>query len=204
VCDGDLTSAGDYFDYEAHLKRLGLEIRKVPGDGSCFFWCMVLSGLCPDVQHLRNLVANDIDAFQTTEMGIPEGDLEAYIQGVKGEKWADDPEICATANILGVNIIIHYTSKRKPTVVTPDVASDKEIHILYTGTHYDRLVQVSAAKSEADTAKAEQMEEDQLCATIFLFEEQERIERIEEDRLCAARIEQMEADARFARSLQEV
>lgn len=134
------------FDYRQYLRDLGFQEKTVPGDGHCLYWCIVLSGLCTDVQHLRDMVAQYQLAYQIrTTFTVVGQSFDDYIKGIRKDTHADNPEIVAICEILGIDIIIHRTTSDEVTHIHPiteEHNTSSLVNVLYDGSHYNLLVPI--------------------------------------------------------------
>ena len=149
ICDGDRRGAVS-FDLLAYLIGLNLCILTVPGVGHCFYHTIVRSGLAPDVRHLRRMVAGYLEAFRAeTEETLIGKSFSEFIRGIRESAHADNPEICAVSELLGIEIFIHLTNRANVTHIHPKTNWSNDspsVHILYNGCHYDLLVPTEDAK----------------------------------------------------------
>lgn len=149
------------FKLNEHLFDLKLREKKVPKDGHCLYWCVVLLGLCSDVQHLRDLVASYQVAYKNrTVLTVVEQSFDDYIKGIRNSAYADHPEIVAICETLGLDIIIHSTTSDEIIHICPitdEQNTSKLVNIIYGNNHYNLLVPIEDDSGDSDD---EQEEED--------------------------------------------
>ena len=171
VCDGDRRGAVA-FDLLGHLTGLMLCILTVPGDGHCFYHTIVRSGLASDVRHLRGMVAGYLEAFRAeTEATLIGKSFSEFIRGVRYSAQADNPEICAVSELLGIEIFIHRTNRTEVTHIYPKTNQSNDaqiVNILYNGCHHDLLVPIE--EEQNDTPREDTTNDDVIAR--FVREEE--------------------------------
>ena len=141
-----------------------MEVYKIASDGNCLFSAVLhqmhLNDLQPScsVAELRtqiiSYIHNNIDEFvptildscrsiyTTSPVDSDKALVNKYLSDLKHDGfWGGAECLCAISNIKNIRINVYYVNSTHPVVFLPNTRSFiHEIHLLYSGNHYDSLM----------------------------------------------------------------
>ena len=153
---------------DQRLHRLGKRRLVVPGDGNCFFHCIEkLFQRIPELSQpkpiahidIRDLAASYIvENFKRFSpyfpLDIGQSDAEYAAKLFHDGEWADDPIINATAEVLGVTIIVYRTDGAPDNVINSHRPITLDIAFKHTyPQHYDAITDIPL-RVESEPEKA--------------------------------------------------
>lgn len=134
----------DEINFTKLLAEAGFFIRHMDSDGNCMFRSIAdqLTGDAQKYDQYRQDIITYIESHEDHFSFFIEDseNFGEYIQRMRQDgEWGDQPELCAAAQCLGVNIFVHQVDS--PTyVIRSEAPSARDIHLSYHGgCHYNSV-----------------------------------------------------------------
>ena len=119
-----------------------LRLHRVSPDGNCLLRSFAVQLKRSHIE-LRDTLCREYCVNRESYKGFFE-DLDAYVQKIKQVgTWCDETDVAALANATRTNVELYVVSNlTKPyTIYKSNIPSSQIIRILYSGNHYDALIE---------------------------------------------------------------
>jgi len=135
----------DETSFSRSLLEAGFFVRRMDSDGNCMFRSIADQLVGDNQKHdqYRQEIINYIESHKDHFSFFIEDseNFEEYVQRMRQDgEWGDQPELCAAAQCLNVNIFVHQVDSPTYVIRSESATGARDIHLSYHGgCHYNSV-----------------------------------------------------------------